>query len=70
MKICDAHVHLRKSGPWQPYINPTIYLNELISLFDKYNVERAKSVSKHPKRLIGFGGVDPRRRDTIKELSV
>ena len=41
MKICDAHVHLGKSGPWQPYMNPTIYIDELISLFDKYNVERA-----------------------------
>lgn len=41
MKICDAHVHLGKSGPWQPYMNPTIYINDLICLFDKYNVERA-----------------------------
>ncbi|MEM3700066.1 MAG: amidohydrolase family protein [Candidatus Bathyarchaeia archaeon] len=89
MKICDAHVHLGKSGPWQPYINPTIYLDELIRLFDKYNVERAivfpnpnvgdeypkmndymaKSVKKYPKRLIGFGRVDPRREDAIKELT-
>jgi predicted TIM-barrel fold metal-dependent hydrolase len=89
MKICDAHVHLGKSGPWQPYINPTIYTNELIRLFDKYNVERAivfpnpnvgdkypemndyiaESVKKHPKRLVGFGRVDPRRDDAIKELN-
>ncbi|MGQ9507407.1 MAG: amidohydrolase family protein [Candidatus Bathycorpusculaceae bacterium] len=89
MKICDAHVHLGKSGAWQPYMNPTIYLNELIRLFDKYNVERAivfpnpnvgdeypkmndyiaKSVKKHSKRLIGFGRVDPRREDAIKELT-
>ncbi|NWG10392.1 amidohydrolase [Candidatus Bathyarchaeota archaeon] len=41
MKICDAHVHLGKSGPWQPYINPTVYVDELIRLFDEYNVERA-----------------------------
>jgi len=41
MKICDAHVHLGKSGPWQPYMNPTIYVDELIPLFDKYNVEQA-----------------------------
>ncbi|MGQ9530839.1 MAG: hypothetical protein ACUVQX_06395 [Candidatus Bathycorpusculaceae bacterium] len=41
MKICNTHVHLGKSGPWQPYINPTIYLDELIRLFDKYNVEQA-----------------------------
>jgi hypothetical protein len=88
MKICDAHVHLGKSGPWQPYINPTIYVDELIRLFNKYSVERAivfpnpnvgdeypkmndyiaKSVKKHPKRLIGFGRVDPRREDAIKEL--
>jgi predicted TIM-barrel fold metal-dependent hydrolase len=88
MKICDAHVHLGKSGPWQPYINPAIYVGELIRLFDKYNVERAvvfpnpnvgdeypkmnnyiaKSVRKYPKRLIGFGRVDPRREDAIKEL--
>jgi predicted TIM-barrel fold metal-dependent hydrolase len=88
MKICDAHVHLGRSGPWQPYMNPTIYVDKLISLFDKYNVEQAivfpnpnvgdeypkmndyiaKSVKKYPKRLIGFGRVDPRREDAIKEL--
>jgi len=88
MKICDAHVHLGKSGPWQPYINPTIYAEELIYLFDKYNVEQAiafpnpnvgdkypkmndyiaKCVKRYPKRLIGFGRVDPRREDAIKEL--
>jgi predicted TIM-barrel fold metal-dependent hydrolase len=69
-------------------MNPTIYVDELIRLFDKYNVERAivfpnpnvgdeypkmnnyiaKSVKKYPKRLIGFGRVDPRREDAIKEL--
>lgn len=89
MKICDAHVHLGKSGPWQPYINPTICLDALIPLFDKYKVERAvvfpnpnvgdrypemndyisKSVKKHPKRLVGFGRVDPRRDDATKELA-
>ena len=88
MKICDAHVHLGKSGPWQPFINPTIYVDKLIRLFDKYNVERAivfpnpnvgdkypemnnyiaECVKKHPKRLVGFGRVDPRRDDAIKEL--
>lgn len=88
MKICDAHVHLGKSGPWQPFINPTIYVDKLISLFDKYNVERAivfpnpnvgdkypemndyiaECVKKYPKRLVGFGRVDPRREDAIKEL--
>ncbi len=41
MKICDAHVHLGESGPWQPYENPTIYVDELIRLFDKYEVEQA-----------------------------
>jgi predicted TIM-barrel fold metal-dependent hydrolase len=41
MKICDAHVHLGKSGPWQPHINPTIYIDELIRLFDRYDVEQA-----------------------------
>jgi predicted TIM-barrel fold metal-dependent hydrolase len=41
MKICDAHVHLGKSGPWQPYMDPTIYVDEVVQLFDKYNVERA-----------------------------
>jgi len=89
MKICDAHVHLGKSGPWQPYINPTIYVDELIRLFDKHSVERAivfpnpntgdkypkmndyitECVKKYPKRLVGFGRVDPRREDAIKELS-
>jgi len=89
MKICDAHVHLGKSGPWQPFINPTIYMDKLIRLFDKYNVEQAivfpnpnvgdkypemnnyiaECVKKYPKRLIGFGRVDPRRDDAIKELN-
>ena len=88
MKICDAHVHLGKSAPWQPFINPTIYVDKLISLFDKYNVERAivfpnpnvgdkypemndyiaECVKKYPKRLVGFGRVDPRREDAIEEL--
>jgi len=40
-KICDAHVHLGESGPWQPYDKPTIYIRELIQLFDKFGVERA-----------------------------
>jgi hypothetical protein len=88
MKICDAHVHLGESGPWQPYIDPTIYVEELIPLFDKYNVERAvvfpnpnvgdkypimndyiaECARKYPKRLVGFGRVDPRREDAINEL--
>jgi predicted TIM-barrel fold metal-dependent hydrolase len=89
MNICDAHVHLGKSGPWQPYMNPTIYVDDAIRLFNKHNVERAivfpnpnvgdiyprmndyiaKSVRKYPKRLVGFGRVDPRREDAIKELT-
>lgn len=89
MKICDAHVHLGESGPWQPYMNPTIRTSELIKLMDKYEVEQAivfpnpnvgdkypemndyiaKSVENYPKRLIGFGRVDPRREDAIKELN-
>ena len=88
MKICDAHVHLGKSGPWQPYMNPSIYIEELVPLLNRYNVERAvvfpnpnvgdkypemndyiaKCVEKHPERLVGFGRVDPRRRDATKEL--
>lgn len=89
LEICDAHVHLGKSGPWQPYVNPTIYVDEIMRLFSKYNVERAivfpnpnvgdkypemnnyiaKSVKKFPKRLVGFGRVDPRREDAAKELT-
>ena len=89
MRICDAHAHLGKSGPWQPYMDPTIYVNDLIRLFDEYNVDQAivfpnpnvgdkypemndyiaESVKKYPKRLIGFGRVDPRREDAIKELT-
>lgn len=89
MKICDAHVHLGESGPWQPYMNPTIRTSELVKLMDKYEVEQAivfpnpnvgdkypemndyiaKSVESHPKRLIGFGRIDPRREDSIKELN-
>jgi len=40
-KICDAHVHLGESGPWQPHHKPTIYIKELIKLFNKFNVEKA-----------------------------
>jgi len=89
MKICDSHVHLGESGPWQPYVNPSIRVNALLRLFDKYNVERAivfpnpnvgdkyakmneyiaECVKKHPNRLVGFGRVDPRREDAIKELN-
>jgi predicted TIM-barrel fold metal-dependent hydrolase len=89
MKICDAHVHLGESGPWQPYMNPSIHLQELINLFEEFKVERAivfpnpnvgdkyprmndyiaASVQKHPKRLVGFGRVDPRREDAIAELT-
>jgi len=89
MRICDAHVHLGKSGPWQPYRDPTIYVDALIRLFDEYGVERAivfpnpnvgdkysqmndyisKSVRKYPRRLVGFGRVDPRRDDSIEELT-
>ncbi len=80
---------LGKSGPWQPYGNPTIYIDALIGLFDKYNVERAVVFlnpnvgdkypemndyigacdKKYPTRLVGFGRVDPRREDAIKELT-
>lgn len=87
-KICDAHVHLGESGPWQPYGKPTIYIEELMPLFDKFNVARAlvfpnpnvgdkypetnnyisECVKKHPKRLVGFGRVDPRRgKEAIQE---
>ena len=41
MRICDAHVHLGESGPWQPYHEPTIFIKELIKLFDQFDVERA-----------------------------
>ena len=88
MKICDAHVHLGDSGPWQPYMNPTIHIERLIRLFDKHNIENAvvfpnpnvgdkypqmnnyiaESVRQYPTRLVGFGRVDPRRPDAIKEL--
>lgn len=41
MRICDAHVHLGESGPWQPYMNPTIKVEELMKLFEEFNVEKA-----------------------------
>ncbi len=41
MKICDAHVYLGRSGPWQPHMDPTIYIDDIIRLFDEYNVEQA-----------------------------
>jgi predicted TIM-barrel fold metal-dependent hydrolase len=70
-------------------MNPSIFIEELIPLFDRYDVERAvvfpnpnvgdqypemndyiaQCVEKHPKRLVGFGRVDPRRQDAIKELT-
>ncbi len=88
-KICDAHVHLGPSGPWQPYEDPTIYIDQLMSILDGCGIFRAlvfpnpnvgdkypetndyiaQCVQKHPKRLVGFGRVDPRRgADAIKEL--
>jgi len=90
MKVCDAHVHLGKSGPWQPYENPTIYIEELMPLLDKFDIARAlvfpnpnvgdrypetndyivECVKRYPKRLVGFGRVDPRRgREAIQELN-
>jgi len=89
LRICDAHVHLGESGPWQPYANPTIYVEELMLLLDKCKIARAlvfpnpnvgdkypetnayikQSVKKHPRRLVGFGRLDPRRgTDAITEL--
>jgi hypothetical protein len=41
MEICDAHVHLGESGPWQPYGNPTIYIDELLQLLTKHKIARA-----------------------------
>jgi predicted TIM-barrel fold metal-dependent hydrolase len=41
MGVCDAHVHLGESGPWQPYMNPAITVGQLMKLLDKHNVERA-----------------------------
>jgi predicted TIM-barrel fold metal-dependent hydrolase len=41
VNICDVHVHLGESGPWQPYTKPTIFIEELLALFNRYNVERA-----------------------------
>lgn len=41
MKICDAHVHLGESGPWQPYMDPTIKIEDLMETFRKFNVEKA-----------------------------
>jgi len=41
MKICDAHVHLGESGPWIPFMKPTISIEKLIQLFDQFNVEKA-----------------------------
>jgi len=89
VRICDTHVHLGVSGPWQPYGNPTIHIKELMTLLNRFNVARAlvfpnpnvgdkypetnnyiaECVKKHPKRLVGFGRVDPRRgKVAIQEL--
>ena len=40
-EICDAHVHLGESGPWQPFGNPTLYLGELLKLLAKHRIARA-----------------------------
>jgi len=70
-------------------MNSTIYVDKLVRLLNKYEVERAvvfpnpnvgdkypqmndyiaKSVKKHPKRLVGFGRVDPRREYAVQELN-
>jgi len=89
MKVCDAHVHLGVSGPWQPYHDPTILVEELMPLLDKFSVARAlvfpnpnvgdkypetndyiaDCVARFPKRLVGFGRVDPRRgKEAVQEL--
>lgn len=89
LNICDAHVHLGPSGPWQPFEDPTIDINQLMALLDKFNISKAlvfpnpnvgdkypetndyiaRCVKENPKRLVGFGRVDPRRgADAIKEL--
>lgn len=89
MKICDAHVHLGQSGPWQPYGNPTIRLEKLMQLVSECKIDRAlvfpnpnvgdkypqtndyiaECVRKFPKRLVGFGRVDPRRgNEAVQEL--
>ncbi|HKZ94361.1 MAG TPA: amidohydrolase family protein [Candidatus Bathyarchaeia archaeon] len=41
MKVCDAHVHLGESGPWQPYGDPTIYIESLMPILDKHKIARA-----------------------------
>jgi len=89
MRVFDAHVHLGESGPWLPYMDPSISTSDLMNLFDRHDVERAivfpnphsgdkypemndyiaDSVSKYPDRLVGFGRVDPRRKDAAKELN-
>jgi predicted TIM-barrel fold metal-dependent hydrolase len=41
MEICDVHVHLGSSSPWQPYMNPNIYVEPLVRLFNEHMVEQA-----------------------------
>jgi predicted TIM-barrel fold metal-dependent hydrolase len=60
MKICDAHVHLGESGPWQPYGNPTIYVDDLLQLLTKYHIARAL-VFPNPN----VGDTYPRTNDYI-----
>jgi len=62
MHICDAHVHLGESGPWQPYSDPSIYVDDLIRLFDQYGVDRAV-VFPNPN----VGDKYPRMNDYIAE---
>ncbi len=62
MKICDVHVHLGESGPWQPYVKPTIFIEELVELFDQFNVEKAV-VFPNPN----IGDEYPKTNDYIAE---
>jgi len=47
-KICDAHVHLGKSGPWQPYMEASITAEFTIYL----QIINSVNISQKAKRKI------------------
>ena len=53
-KICDAHVHLGESGPWQPYMNPTIYVDKLMKILLNFVKKYKKNKKKSWQQLISF----------------
>jgi len=56
MKICDAHVHLGESGPWQPYMGENRILFGSDTPYLRYQTQiaiiEAANISQKVKRKI------------------